>query len=128
MHFLIFIPHYVHWHYSRGLNEFLINALSVTKFVFNFFSIPLLLRTLFSPWERMGEKYKKGVDLTSWLETFVLNSILRFLGFFLRTIIILFGLVSLIFISVLCIFIFLIWLTMPIFLLFLISLALIEMV
>ena len=76
------------------------------KFWWYFFSIPLLLKTLFSAWHRDIIKYPRGFDLKEFAQTFVFNLLSRLLGAFVRSATIIFGLaVMLIFIGLLPIFI-----------------------
>ncbi len=127
MHFLLFIPYYAKWHYGRGITELVFNLKNLVIFVFNFFSIPVLLRTLVSPWERMGESYKKGFDLESWAETFVLNSIMRFVGLLIRTITIFLGLILSSISFLLAILVFLSWILMPFLLLFFLGIGIAKL-
>lgn len=113
MRFLIFIPNYLWWHYTQAIQELLSNIVTFLKFIAHFFSIRNLFFTLFAPWERMGESYKKGLDISLWAQTFVVNTVLRVLGFFIRGFTILFGICALISVSIFCIAIFLAWLLVP---------------
>lgn len=123
MHFLLFIPYYAHWHYTRGALDLISNLKNIVRFVFGFFSISILLRTIFTPWERMGESYKKGFDLESWMETFVLNTLMRFVGFVIRFITIILGLLVFAVSIILSLIIFISWILMPFLLLFILGIG-----
>lgn len=84
----------------------------------NFFSIPLLLRTLFSPWHRYYVSYGRGFDIKVWLEAFSSNLIFRTLGAVVRIIIIILGILFEIFVFIIGLIIFLGWLILPFALLF----------
>jgi len=109
----MFMPYYALWHYGQGLRELVGNISTVLNFVLRFFSIPTLLKTLFSPWERMGEKYKKGVEIEAWAETFVVNLIMRAVGFVIKSMTIVLGIITLVVVLAVCIVVFLIWIAMP---------------
>lgn len=62
-------------------------------FGLNFFSVPLLLKTLFSPWHRYYVSYGRGFDIKVWFEAFISNLIFRTLGAIIRLVIIVLGIV-----------------------------------
>lgn len=61
------------------------------KFNLEYFSIVLLLKTLFSPWRRYIWSYGRGFDFKTYLEAFTSNVISRGLGALLRVFLILIG-------------------------------------
>lgn len=63
------------------------------KFGSNYFSIPLLIRTLFSHWRRYRWSYGKGggFDIGRYISVFFSNLISRVMGAVMRTFLILFG-------------------------------------
>jgi len=61
-------------------------------FLYNFFSIHLLLTTLFSKWHRIGEvRQQRGFEAI--FSAFVINPLMRIVGFIIRSIVIIAGLV-----------------------------------
>jgi len=82
-------------------------------FNLNYFSIPLLLKTFFSPWRRYKWSYGKGFDIKRYLEAFFSNLILRTLGAIIRSFLIIIGLLVEIFIIFAGIIIFFGWLVLP---------------
>lgn len=84
------------------------------KFNLNYFSVPLLLKTLFSHWRRYRWSYGRGFDLPRYLETFASNLISRILGAIMRSILISIGLLVEFFIILGGIIAFLGWLFLPI--------------
>lgn len=112
---------YLFWHYSLSL----LNMARISRYylgaVLDFFSIKLLLTTLFSPWRRMSEKKKPGIDLGNIFSVFVVNTILRLVGFLLRSIVVIIGIFALaigVFIAVL---LFAVWVLWPAIILSLLS-------
>lgn len=61
------------------------------KFNLEYFSVPLLIKTFFSPWRKYTWSYGRGFDSKKYLEAFVSNSISRVLGAILRFFLILIG-------------------------------------
>jgi len=116
-----FVLHYTQWHYSKGVSDLLGVIQNFLWFFYHFFSIPTLLGTFFSPFQRLGEGYSKTFDPGQWAETFVLNSMMRIIGAVLRTMLIAMGVVSLAFTAVAGLVFFLVWLLAPLFVLFLIG-------
>jgi len=88
------------------------------KFYLNFFSIPLLIKTFFSPWRGYKWSYGKGLDIGRYLETLISNLICRVLGAVLRFFLILIGILVEILIIFFGLIIFLGWFVLPIFLIF----------
>ncbi len=88
---MVFALYYIEWHYSRALYDIVGIIKNFIWFFYEFFSIPLLLKTYFSPFHRLGEQYAHSIDLGKWAETFIVNSLMRVVGVFLRTFIILCG-------------------------------------
>lgn len=88
---------YVTWLYSAGIKEYLIAWANFHWFLFHFFSIGILLRTLFVPWHRMREKGGRGLDIEGMLSRLAVNTILRVVGFVVRAALLAVGLISEIF-------------------------------
>jgi len=64
----------------------------------HYFSVFLLLRTLFSPWHKDKTGYGRGFDFKRYLEVWVLNMIARFVGFIVRSVTIAIAVIAEIFI------------------------------
>lgn len=79
----------------------------------NYFSIPLLLKTFFSPWRRYKWKYPRGFDAQAYFETLVSNIVSRVLGALCRTVLILLGILAEVFILVMGAVVFTSWLFLP---------------
>jgi hypothetical protein len=109
-----FLLAYVRWHYGKGFSEFVDIARNFFGFLLHFFSFKLLLRTLFSPWKRIGESYEKGLHIESVLSVFIVNSLMRVVGLFSRLSIILLGLAATLVFFVVSFVSSVIWLLMPI--------------
>lgn len=112
-----FFVAYVKWHYGQGLQEFFSVAGNFLWFVTHFFSFKLLIKTLFIPWKRLGERYEGGFNLSAWASTFIVNSLMRAVGFITRTLVLLVGFVSYVLVLFFSLFILIIWLLAPLILL-----------
>lgn len=119
----LLFPEYVIWHYTTALRLCLNIVTNFLWFTFHFFSIPILLKTLFSPWHRLREQYKSGFHPQAFAEALVINSIMRILGFVIRTIVIVFGSVFCVVVALVGAVCFLLWLVLPAILLGLIVLG-----
>mgnify|MGYP000199267418 CR=1 FL=1 len=84
---------------------------------FNFFSISRHLHTLFAYWHRDFEVYGGGVDIERYFGTIIINTLSRIVGFLIRSITIIAGLLIEVLIAMLGILWLLLWFTIP-FLLF----------
>jgi len=84
---------YFQWHYSRAFSDIFNIWKNITTFLFNFFSIPILVKTFFSPWKRLqAEREREGFDLFDSMSTAFVNLIMRIVGMMMRTVLIFFGL------------------------------------
>lgn len=113
MHLAILVPQYLLWHYSRALREYVEIWWNILYFVFHFFSIPALLKTLFSPWKRLKEQHRTTLKPDVLLEAFVFSLIMRTVGFLMRSITIILGTLATVAVCVGGIIILLFWLTLP---------------
>lgn len=82
-------------------------------FNLNYFSIPLLLKTLFSHWRRYSWSYPKGLNIGKRFEVFFSNLLSRILGAIMRIILIFIGLLVEIFLFLGGAIIFLVFLFLP---------------
>ena len=108
---------WIGWHYFEMSNNLLDAWKNFLVFNLNYFSIPLLLNTFFSPGRRYKWNYPRGFDIKQYFETFISNLVSRILGAICRVVLILIGIVSEIFVFLFGSVIFLIWLILPVLLL-----------
>ncbi|MCX6702015.1 MAG: hypothetical protein NTX96_02355 [Candidatus Zambryskibacteria bacterium] len=109
-----FIFSYLYWHYSKAfLNIWGIfsNFLWAT---YRFFSIPLLLKTFFYPWHHLDDSYSKKLDVQDFFGTLITNTLMRLVGMFIRLIVICIGIICLFFVFIFEIIFFLIWIILPV--------------
>jgi len=106
------------WHFFDVPRSILIAWKNFLRFNLNYFSIPLLLKTLFSPWRRYQFTYGKGFDIGRYFTVFFSNLIFRLLGAVMRGFLIIIGLLVEIFIIFAGFIVFLGWLILPILLIF----------
>ncbi len=88
-------------------------------FNLNYFSIPVLLRTLFAYWRKYSWEYPRGFDLAKYLEVALSNFISRILGAIMRVILICLGVAVEIFIIFSGFVLLLLWLILPALIIFL---------
>lgn len=105
---------WISWQFFDVPKEILKGWRNYLLFNLNYFSIPLLIRTLFSHWHRYRYSYGKRFDLKQYFEAFTFNIISRGLGAILRIIFILIGFLVEIFIILGGIIIFFGWLVWPV--------------
>lgn len=86
MKFFMIGPYYLNWHYTRGIGELIKNLWNFIIFEFHFFSVKELCLTLFSPFQRLRESYeKRSLDIEKILSSFVVNVVMRIVGFCIRS-------------------------------------------
>jgi hypothetical protein len=101
------------WHYVISLEKIYRQWKDFLKFNMDYFSIPFLLKTIFSPWKKYKISYGKGFDIAKIFEALTFNVFSRFIGAGIRTLVILFGLLSQFLIIFFGIFIILFWIILP---------------
>ncbi len=109
---------WVFWHFIEMPKNILKSWKDIFRFYLNYFSIPLLLKTLFAPWRHNLSSYPKGFDLGEYFEIFIFNLISRTIGAILRFFLILIGILIEILIIFFGLIMFLAWFILPIFLIF----------
>ncbi len=83
------------------------------SFGLDYFSIPLLLATLISPWRKFKWRYPRGFDVGQYANIFISNLFSRVVGMWCRLVLIMFGLLVLAFILIIGIVGILFWLAIP---------------
>jgi len=104
---------YFQWHFFDSAKNVLIAWRNFIFFNLNYFSIPLLLKTLFSPWRRYRWAYPRGFSFGKYFEVFVSNLFSRIMGAIIRVVLIVFGLLVEIFIIFGGAIVFLVWILLP---------------
>ena len=109
---------WVFWHFLEVPGNILKAWGNFLRFNLNYFSIPLLFKTLFSSWRRYRVSYGKGSDIGRYFEAAFSNLLFRILGAVMRSSLIIIGLLVEIFIIFAGFMVFLGWLILPILLIF----------
>lgn len=109
---VLIIPQYFKWHYQEALKNIFELWKDFSWFVLRFFSINKLLRTLISPFKRLKEN-PDGPGLQSFFESLIVNTIMRVVGFLLRSTIIIIGLLTYICVTVFSIVFLVFWFVLP---------------
>ena len=115
------LSYYISWHYTLALGSIYNIWTNFMWFVLNFFSMPVLLKTLFAPWWRIHEEYQKGAGIGEYFGDKVVNLIMRIVGFCIRIVTIVIGLLALLITFLAGIAFYVVWLLMPLILLFIIG-------
>lgn len=110
---IVLVSQFLFWYFVKVPAKIIEGWFNFLKFNMEFFSMPLLLKTLFSQWRRYGWSYPRGLDIPKMLEIFFSNLILRVLGMVMRLILIAIGFISEIVIFVIGAFVLAGWLALP---------------
>jgi len=88
-------PAYFRWHYTRAYRDAFALWMTFLWFAMHAFRIPLHLRTLFSRFHRLGERYDtEGFDVADMASAFIINTLMRMVGAVMRLIVIFCGLIA----------------------------------
>ncbi len=104
---------FVAWYYTRAFRNILAVWMNIEWFLIHFFSIPLLLKTFFSPWKRITDQYRR-TGIEELLQTLLINVMSRIFGALIRFVIILCGLVFMCFGVVGLFLVVFAWICMPV--------------
>jgi hypothetical protein len=105
---------YLGWHYTRALVNYIHISQTYLWFVYNFFSIPLLLRTFVKPWRRLQESKKRTEKVEDLFSRIIVNTLMRLVGMIMRAGMIALGLLSLLITLLVLATFFCVWLVLPI--------------
>jgi hypothetical protein len=111
------ITSWVSWHFYETPKSLMKVWKNFILFSTNFFSTPLLLKTLFAPWRRYNWSYPRGFDIKGYFETITSNIFSRLIGAICRVFLIITGIIFQIFVIVAGAIIFLLWEMLPLLLL-----------
>ncbi len=100
------------WWYSGGISWLFGRIGRNFSGVVDFFSIDLLLKTLFSPFRQI-DAGKTGRSLDAKLRAMLDGLISRFIGFIMRMLVMIFGVISLFVMVIGAIVLFVVWLVLP---------------
>ena len=103
------------WWYLRGWASFARKMFSSLRNLADSFSISLLLRTLFAPYKQISAYGSGGESIQAQLGDFFDKLLSRMIGFVLRLLIIIVGIIALAFVLVLSSVAIILWPLLPIF-------------
>ncbi len=104
---------YFQWHFIDGPRAIWKGWKDCLRFNLDYWSVPLLLKTLFSHWRRYRSSYGRGFDPGRWFNAFIFNAMSRMLGALARSILIFVGLITEFFVFCAGVAVFLIWILLP---------------
>lgn len=111
---LILLKEYLIWHYSEAVEDIFYLWRNFSWFFYHYFSIPLLFKTIFSPFYRIQTSYDiRDFNLEDIASTFALNVVSRIIGFFIRSLVLIIGTGAELIILLSVIPALLIWILMP---------------
>ncbi|MCD6410565.1 hypothetical protein J7K92_01330 [bacterium] len=105
---------YIKWHYCEMPKEIQRGWFNYLKFYLNYFSVPILLKTFFTPWRRYSWSYGRGFSFSRYFEVFISNMSTRIIGMIVRTFLIIAGIIVDLFVLVFGAGFYLIWFFLPV--------------
>ncbi len=112
------ISQFLAWYYYETIREILKGWRNFLVFTFKYFSLPVLLKTFFSPWHKYFYSYGRGFSFKKYLNAFTFNMMSRVIGAFLRTFLILAGFLAEIVVFIAGVLMLVVWIILPFLLLF----------
>ena len=119
---IVFLQFFV-WYFIDSPKAILKAWKNFLRFNLEYFSIILLIKTLFSPWRKYVWSYGRGFDFKVYLEAFTSNTISRVLGALLRISLILIGILLEFFVFLVGLTILILWFLWPIILIIILILG-----
>lgn len=115
MSFLFFIADYFRWHYTDAPFTMFHIWINFMRYAEQLFAVRLHILTLFAPWHRMTETPQRRFDLEAYAAAAVINIVSRFIGFLLRSTLIVIGLASMALMGIGIVAAMMIWYAAPLF-------------
>jgi len=115
MQIALLIPEYLMWHYTAALRLCLNIITNFIWFAYHFFSVPILLKSFFSPLKKIDETYRSSFRHTLPFETIIEDLISRIVGLIFRALVIFFGVSLCAVIALVGVVIFTAWVLLPFF-------------
>lgn len=101
------------WHFYE-MPKFLFEVWkNYILFALNYFSVPALLKSFFSPWRQYRWFYPKSFDILEFFNTLISNTFSRIIGAMMRIVLIIAGVILQIFVLALGAVILLAWILVP---------------
>lgn len=113
------------WYYKEAVKDVLKGWRNFIIFSLEYFSIPLLLKTLLAPWKRDITRRPRGLDFKKLFEYITFNTISRGLGFIVRFLTICVGILFFFLVVILGAVFLVLWLFLPLIFIGLLALALV---
>lgn len=107
------LGYYILWHYTRAWRDMARVVGNYLWFVANFFSLELLAKTLLSPWKRLSVSGGRGGE-ESVVGALIINTLMRFVGFGIRSVTIVAGVCTLFLTIAAAAAIAILWLLLPV--------------
>lgn len=101
------------WHFYETPKFLLGVWKNYILFALNYFSLPILLKSLFAPWRKYKWNYPKRFDVGEFFSTLISNGFSRILGALMRIVLIVVGILFQIFVVFAGLIIFLLWILIP---------------
>lgn len=110
----ITIPEFIRWYYWVQPSKILKQFFEYLRAFIEIFSFIFLVRTLFSPWRQITDKYpKRGLNINAIAEAFTLNMVSRTIGFLFRIVTLFMGIFFVITLLVVFAAFYVAWLVFP---------------
>lgn len=88
MNILAFPISYLFWHYTKALKNIFGIFSNFFWATYNFFSIPTIFKTFFSPWRKLDVTHDKKSGFGDLVGTFIVNTLMRIVGMLTRLVLI----------------------------------------
>ncbi len=88
------LANYFIWHYTLAIKNIFLIWGDFVWFLWNYFSIRQLTGTFFFPWKRLGETATDIFDFYNYFFAIVINLLMRIVGIFIRSVVIISGLMG----------------------------------
>ncbi|MCL4427363.1 hypothetical protein M1534_03360 [Patescibacteria group bacterium] len=114
---------YLVWHFYEKPRDLIRVTRLWLRALNNYFSISILLRTLFYPWHRDVSTYEKGTGISERLNAWANNLISRGIGAIARLVVVLIGAISMAAVFAVGIIVVIGWFFVPLFILLIIGIG-----